>query len=105
MDKRDALAICRNYLHRLKENDLDFSDAWLFGSYARGSQHKNSDIDIAIVMNDDSSIHFETEVKIMTCRKGEETLIEPHLFSKNDFKQPLPLVEQIKEFGEVISLY
>jgi len=104
MDKTDALALCRNYLIRLKENNFDFSDVWLFGSYARGSQHKNSDIDIAIVMNDDSSIPFETEVKIMTCRKGDEILIEPHIFSKNDFNQPFPLVEQIKKYGEAINL-
>ena len=104
MDKTDALTISRNYLLRLKEANLNFSDAWLFGSYAKGNPHKDSDIDIAIVMNDDTSISFETEVKLMTCRKGEETLIEPHLFSKNDFVQSSPLVEQIVNFGVPVYL-
>ena len=99
MDKTDALEIGRNYLLRLKETDLDFSDAWLFGSYAKGNQHKDSDIDIAILMKGKSPISFETEVKFMTCRKGEETLIEPHLFSTNDFDKSKPLVEQIIKFG------
>ena len=104
MDKTNALAICRNYLLRLKEKKINFSDAWLFGSYARGNQHKDSDIDIAIIMNDDSFIPFEVEVLLMTCRKGEETLIEPHVFSKSDFEQDLPLIKQIVKFGEPINL-
>ena len=104
MDKTDALAICRNYLLRLKENDLNFSEAWLFGSYARGNQHENSDIDVAIIMNDVSSIPFETEVKLMTFRKGEETLIEPHVFPKSEFARSLPIVEQILKFGVPINI-
>ena len=104
MDQADALAISRNYLLRLKETNLNFSGAWLFGSYAKGNQHKDSDIDIAIVLNDNSPIPFETEVKLMTCRKGEETLIEPHVFSKSDFDQSLPLVDQIVNFGVPIHL-
>ena len=104
MDKTVALAICKSYLLRLRENDLKFSEAWLFGSYARGNQHENSDIDIAIIMDDDSAIPFETEVKLMTFRKGEETMIEPHVFPKSDFIRSMPLAEQIIKFGEQINV-
>ena len=104
MDKREALTIGRNYLLRLKKMNLNISDAWLFGSYAKENQHKDSDIDIAIVINDPMPISFETEVKLMTCRKGEETLIEPHIFSKNDFVQSSPLIEQIVKFGVPIYM-
>ena len=104
MDKKEALLIGRNYLSRLKESNLDFFNAWIFGSYAKGNQHEDSDIDIAIVMNDNTPISFETEVKLMTCRKGKETLIEPHVFSKNDFEQSSPLVNQILKFGVPIHL-
>jgi predicted nucleotidyltransferase len=104
MDQTDALAISRKYLLRLKKTNLNFSDAWLFGSYAKGNQHKDSDIDIAIVMNDNLPVSFETEVKLMTFRKGEETLIEPHVFSKNDFDRSLPFVDQIVSFGVPIRL-
>ena len=104
MDKTDALEISRNYLLRLKKNNVKFSSAWLFGSYVRGNQHKDSDIDIAIVMDDDSPISFETEVKLMTYREAEETLIEPHIFSKSDFEQPQHLVDQIVKFGVPINI-
>ena len=104
MDKTEALTISRDYLLRLKESNFDFLSAWLFGSYAKGYQHEDSDIDIAIVMKENTPVSFETEVKLMTCRKGKETLIEPHVFSKNDFEQSSPLVNQIVKFGIPIYL-
>jgi predicted nucleotidyltransferase len=104
MDKTDALTISRNYLLRLKDMNLNFFDAWLFGSYAKGNQNDESDIDIAIFFNDNVPISFDTEVKLMTCRKNEETLIEPHLFSKSDINKHESLIEQIIKFGEQIYL-
>ncbi|MCE5332051.1 MAG: nucleotidyltransferase domain-containing protein [Bacteroidales bacterium] len=103
MDKIDALKISRNYLERLRESDIEFSEAWLFGSYAKGNQHENSDIDIAIVLKNNSIHTFETEVKLMVIRKGDETLIEPHAFTKEEFDYNVPIVNQIIRYGERIS--
>ena len=103
MDKIDALKISRNYLERLRKSDIEFSEAWLFGSYAKGSQHENSDIDIAIVLKNNSIHTFETEVKLMVIRKGDETLIEPHAFTKEEFDYNAPIVNQIIRYGERIS--
>jgi predicted nucleotidyltransferase len=94
----------KKYLLRLKENNIDFSNAWLFGSYASGNQHDESDIDIAIILNNAPPIPFDTEVKLMTFREGEETLIEPHVFSKNEFLKSLPLVDQIIKYGIPIEI-
>ena len=47
----------------------------------------------------------QTEIlNTMTCRKDEETLIEPHHFSKSDFDTSFPLVDQIVKFGVPICL-
>ena len=102
MDKNDALKICKSYLLRLKNSDFRIADAWLFGSYAKGNQHDYSDIDIAIILPDDVKHTFETEVQLMTIREGEETIIEPHAFSKDEFDYNLPIVNQITKFGERI---
>lgn len=103
MDKVEALKISRNYLERLRKSDIEFSEAWLFGSYAKGNQHENSDIDIAIVLKNNSIHTFETEVKLMVIRKGDETLIEPHAFTKEEFDYNVPIVNQIVRYGERIS--
>ncbi len=99
MDKNDALRISKGYLQRLKNTDLGFAEAYLFGSFAKGNQHDNSDIDIAIVLNDNENHTFETDVKLMIIRKGEETIIEPHAFSKDEFDYNMPIVNQIIKHG------
>jgi predicted nucleotidyltransferase len=103
MDKINALNIAIKYLRRLRENNINFSDAWLFGSYARGIQQENSDIDLAIVL-DDKEMSFDTEVQLMIMRNGEETLIEPHPFTKDEFDRSLPIVNQIIRHGEKIEI-
>ena len=105
MDKIDALKISHRYLNRVRKSDIEFSEAWLFGSYAKGNQHDNSDIDIAIVLKDNVVHTFETDVKLMVIRKsGDETCIEPHAFTKEEFNSSMPIVSQITRYGERISL-
>ncbi|MFZ4456662.1 MAG: nucleotidyltransferase domain-containing protein [Bacteroidales bacterium] len=103
MDKREALKISRAYLKRVRKANFDFAEAWLFGSFARGNQHENSDIDIAIVLNDSVSHTFETDVQLMVIRQGNETIIEPHVFSKEEFNENIPIVSQIVKFGKKIG--
>jgi len=83
----------------LRSSNINFSEAWLLGSYAKGSQHDNSDIDIAIVLDESVSHTFDTEVQLMVIRKGEETMIEPHAFSREEFNNNLPIVKQIIDYG------
>jgi len=47
---------------------------------------------------------FETEVKLMCLRKGDETLIEPHAFTKDEFDDNVPIVSQIIKYGERIVI-
>lgn len=99
MDQGEAIRISMNYLNKLKASDFEFSEAWLFGSYAIGNQHVNSDIDLAIVLKENSRHTFDTDVQLMVLRNGEETIIEPHTFSKDDFNLQVPIVSQIIKYG------
>ncbi len=104
MDKLNAIKLSTQYLKRLKANNINFSEAWMFGSYARNAQHDNSDIDIAIVLDDSVELNFETEVKLMVIRDGEETMIEPHAFTRDEFKSETPIIRQILQTGKKIFL-
>jgi len=104
MDKINAIKLSRQYLKRLRDNKIKFSDAWLFGSYAKGLQQPNSDIDLAIVLDDSERKTFNTEVKLMIIRNGEETIIEPHAFTKEEFDKNIPMVNQIIKNGERIKI-
>lgn len=104
MDKNEAVRISKEYLKRVRNANLRFTEAWLFGSYAKGNQHIDSDIDIAIVLNDDEKHSFDTDVMLMVIRKGEETMIEPHAFSRDEFNRNLPIVDQIMKYGIKIDI-
>ncbi len=103
MDKIDAIKLSEEYLKRVSENKVHFSEVWLFGSYAQNASRKDSDIDLAIILDDDEEKSFETEVKLMIIREGEETAIEPHLFTKAEFAAATPIVRQIIKTGEKIA--
>ena len=84
MDKISAIKLSQEYLKKIRNNNINYVEAWLFGSYANGNYNENSDIDIALALpNKDAT--FETEVKLMVLRDGEETIIEPHIYNLDDF--------------------
>ena len=49
MVKETVLNIIQNYLHTLKKSDIQASRAVLFGSWARGEQREESDIDLIVI--------------------------------------------------------
>lgn len=104
MDKNDAIKLSIRYLNRLRDSDLMFTETWPFGSYSNNNQNPDSDIDLAIVLDDKIRHTFDIEVKLMVIRKGEETIIEPHAFSKDEFDSGVPLVEQIRKYGERLEI-
>ncbi|MDR2811084.1 MAG: nucleotidyltransferase domain-containing protein [Tannerellaceae bacterium] len=44
MDKNEAIRISKNYIHKVRQNGIPVLDCWLFGSYAKDTYHKDSDI-------------------------------------------------------------
>lgn len=57
----------------------------LYGSYASGKADDNSDIDIAVFMEDHSDSLFETMKQLFKLRRMVDTDIEPLPFRKLDF--------------------
>ena len=98
MDKNDAIKLSKHYVEKVRENRIEVLDAWLFGSYAKGNYNDDSDIDLALVLPE-NSLSFDMDVRLMSLRKGNETMIETHTYSKQDFSTNIPIIEQIKQFG------
>ena len=104
MDKIDALNISKQYLNKLRTENIPISEAWLFGSYCKGNQTEDSDIDLAIVLSPNTVNDFNTEVQLMSLRNNKETIIEPHAFTIEEFISNLPIVRQIHQYGEKIEI-
>ena len=73
----------------------------LFGSYAKGTNHEDSDIDIAIVTDDlKCSDKFDEEVHLMGLRRNIDYRIEPHLIEIADFDNvETPFIREVIDTG------
>jgi len=91
-----AINFANSYLMRVKQNQILFSETWLFGSDAKGTVNDSRDNDLSTGLDERVDNSFETELSLMLFREGEETMIEPHAFSKAGFDESLPVVKQNK---------
>jgi predicted nucleotidyltransferase len=101
MDKTDALNIAKKYAEILK-NSFDFKKMFLFGSYAKGIPHEDSDIDIAIVFSDYDN-RLDRQVELMKLTRQIDTRIEPHPFRENEFEFSNPFVNEIVTYGTEVA--
>ena len=72
----------------------------LFGSYAKGTEHKDSDIDIAIVIDKFKENIIDEEVELMMLRDGIDYRIEPHIIRVSEYENDeTPFVVEVKNTG------
>ena len=70
----------------------------LFGSYAKGTEREDSDIDIAIITNDlKHGDRIDEEINLMKLRWDIDYRIEPHIISVADYENDeTPFVVEVK---------
>lgn len=101
MDKGEALKIARAYIDSISTR-YSIKQAILFGSFAKGTNHDDSDIDIAIIVNNIVDI-IDTQIDLMKLRRKIDLRIEPHPFMVSDFNQSNPVVNEILKYGITIE--
>lgn len=92
-------AIIDKYLLVLKNNDFQLSNAYLFGSYAKGNYNEWSDIDIALISNKFEGQRINDRDKIREITLSVSSNIEVLPFNPNDFSLENPLAKEIIETG------
>lgn len=101
MDQTAIIDIVHCYADAVWEK-FKFKKLYLFGSFAKGSYHKDSDIDLALVFDDyDNLLHMQWE--LMRIRRSIDSRIEPHPFRERDFEISNPLVYEILKSGKEIK--
>ncbi len=93
--------IARNYGNLVKE-EFDVKNVYLYGSYSKGSNTENSDIDIAIIGDDFSGDPIDDTLTLMKLRRKIDIRIEPRPFRTCDFNTSNPLSKEIIETGIMI---
>ena len=83
--------------------DWGLKKSYLFGSYAHGNLNKDSDIDIAIVLENQNDF-FTNQQLLMKLRRNIDLRIEPHPFSEKDFTSDNPFAHEILKTGIALNI-
>ncbi|MBW1759475.1 MAG: nucleotidyltransferase domain-containing protein [Deltaproteobacteria bacterium] len=81
------------------EKKYHISDAYIFGSYAKGTFGKWSDIDLALISPDFSDESFDVRLELMKIASTIDDRIEPCPYKTDTFNIDDPLVAEIKKYG------
>ena len=103
MDKSDAIKIAKRYVESISRK-FQIENVFLFGSYARGTNHPDSDIDLAIIFKSVDDI-IDMQIELMQMRSDDDLMIEPHPFSLSDFQTTDPIVSEISKNGIELKKY
>ena len=81
-------------------NEITIEKIFLFGSYANGTYHEDSDIDLAIFSKDFSDeTQMEDMLFLLKKSWGLGFDIEPQPFTLEDYEDPVGIVEEILNTG------
>jgi len=97
-------AIAQKYVQNIKNSGVPVLNAYLFGSYAKGNHHKDSDIDICIVSNNFGNDYIKESVNLRKFAFEIDSRIEPVPFTPDDLNDKYStLASEIKKYGILIN--
>ena len=88
------------YVQALRDHGIPVWRLYLFGSHAKGTAQADSDIDLAVFLDQEEIDSFNEDVRLMRLTRNVDLSIEPHCFSNKDFENPDPFVQEILTTGE-----
>jgi predicted nucleotidyltransferase len=97
MVNQSIIETVKRYIQQIPES-MDLKKAYLFGSYAKGVERDDSDIDIAIVVGKMDDF-FAIQMQLMRLRRTIDLRIEPHPIWDKDFNIQNPFAYEIQQTG------
>ncbi len=91
----EILKKLKKFLSMISASGIQLERAILFGSYAKGTANKWSDIDVALVSKDFTGIGFYDRKRVNPFLIKVDSRIEPHPFRPEDFTRDNPFLDQI----------
>ena len=97
MVNQSIIDTAKLYIQKIPDS-LELKKAYLFGSYAKGNEYNDSDIDIAIVLGKMDDF-FVVQMQLMRLRRSIDLRIEPHPILEGDFNIQNPFAYEIQKTG------
>lgn len=98
MDKEQAIKFAKEYKSVVSQS-LPLKAMYLYGSYSKGNYTADSDIDIAVVVDELKENYFNDTPLLWKLRRKVNLLIEPILLQEDDSN---PLYHDITSSGILI---
>jgi len=99
MDKATAIRCVKKYADVVRQN-FDVKKIILYGSYSRDAAQKDSDIDVAVILDRVDGDFLMSEAKLFRLRREIDARIEPVLLEESNDKSGF--LEEILKTGEII---
>ena len=99
MDKEEIITKLKQYKILLSK-EMAFDRMILFGSYARGCQREDSDVDVAIVVDKLQGDYFSTRPLLWRLRREIDDRIEPVILDKSNDESGF--LEEVMKNGIII---
>lgn len=99
MDKAEAITKLKKFKELLSKQ-MKFDELILFGSYANGNQREDSDVDVAVVLDETSGDYFSTRPLLWKISRAVDDRIEPLIFERKH--DDSGFLEEIYRTGIVI---
>ena len=100
MDQAEVIEKLRLY-NRLVQNLIKPSQLFLYGSYAKGTNRFDSDIDVAVIVDHFDGNLLETLTSLYKLRRQVDDRIEPILLDIHC--DPSGFVEDIMSYGKEVA--
>ena len=96
----NATSLAKDFLVKLEQTGIVITDAYLFGSHARGLAKSYSDIDVCVVSPEFKGDFTDNMVKLFSISRRVDDRIEPIPFDPERMNDPFdPLVAEIRKYG------
>ena len=81
MDKAEAINKLKTY-KKLLARQMKFDELIMYGSYAKGTQREDSDVDVAVILDETSGDYFSTRPLLWKISRAVDDRIEPLIFER-----------------------
>jgi len=100
LTRNAAIETVRNYAHEIQARGINLRTVFLYGSFAKGTQHEWSDIDVALVADEFSGFTFDDKKLFPYIGiKDPYIRIEAKTYPTDYFQQGDPFIEEITKTG------
>ena len=98
--------IVNQYINDVRQK-MPIDKVYLYGSYAKGNPHDDSDVDLCFFSKDFESKHswkVVSELFYIKTKYDPEFLLEPNAFATSELDNDNPFVKEILRTGREIPL-